>query len=377
MLAVYLLIEMQALCFYVLASFKRNSAFSIDAGLKYFISGAFISGIFLCGCSIIYGSLGTLNLNSINLLLSFPIENLVLSNFINIGVILITISLLFKVSAVPFHFWSPDVYEGAPISSTLIFSILPKLSFFTFFIKWLLVSSANNEFTNVFLLIIGLLSTLIGAFFAIHQKRIKRLVIFSSIAQTGFIITALYNLNSFSVISIYFFIIIYLITSIVIWSKIILLYDFNYKITSFFLRVAKPLFISNLSNLYKVNPLWSILFIITMFSVAGIPPLSGFLAKFFIILSLIENNQILGGLLLIIISSISVFYYLRVLKIIFFESSQNNKNFKEFQVIFVSSETHLNSLIITSGVLTLFYLFINPALLLLLCHNITLGCFFF
>jgi len=146
LLSAYLAIEMQALCFYILASFKRNSAFSTEAGLKYFISGAFISCIFLLGASIIYGSLGTLNLNYINLLLSFSFENDFenLKYFIILGSLCIIITLFFKVSAVPFHFWSPDVYEGSPLSSTIIFSILPKIVIFSFLIRW--VFAVSNIF---------------------------------------------------------------------------------------------------------------------------------------------------------------------------------------------------------------------------------------
>ena len=143
LLSTYLVIEMQALCFYILASFRRNSSFSTEAGLKYFISGSFISGIFLFGASLIYGGLGTLNFNHISLLLSFSLneELIYLKGFVLIGIFLVIITLLFKIAAAPFHFWSPDVYEGAPLSSTIIFSIIPKLIIFSFFIKWICVIS--------------------------------------------------------------------------------------------------------------------------------------------------------------------------------------------------------------------------------------------
>ena len=143
LISTYLVIEMQALCFYILASFRRNSAFSTEAGLKYFIAGAFISGIFLLGASLVYGSLGTLNFNTLSLLLSFNLNTdlIYIKMFSLVGILLITITLLFKVAAAPFHFWAPDVYEGAPLSSTIVFSILPKLVIFSFFIKWLCVIS--------------------------------------------------------------------------------------------------------------------------------------------------------------------------------------------------------------------------------------------
>jgi len=126
---------MQALCFYTLASFKRDSAFSSEASLKYFISGSFISGIFLFGTGIVYGLLGTLNINDLSLLFLFSFENENMKYVLLIGVLAITITLFFKIGAAPFHFWVPDVYEGSPLASTILFSIVPKIAIFTFFIR--------------------------------------------------------------------------------------------------------------------------------------------------------------------------------------------------------------------------------------------------
>ena len=227
LISTYLIIEMQALCFYILASFRRNSSFSTEAGLKYFVSGSFISGFFLFGCSLIYGGLGTLNLNTIELLLSFDLkeEFSFIHSFVLIGILFVTITLLFKVSAAPFHFWSPDVYEGSPLSTTIIFSIVPKLSLFTFFVKWL--SSISILFLDIkFVLIaIGVCSVFMGTFFAIRQKRLKRLIIYSSIAQVGFLVAILGVQTIDAYTSLYFFLIIYMISSILIWSNITLFYD--------------------------------------------------------------------------------------------------------------------------------------------------------
>ena len=212
LLSAYLIVEMQALCFYVLASFRRNSAFSTEAGLKYFISGSFISGIFLFGCSLVYGGLGTLKFNDLNLLLSFNFESDLtnISFFVLIGLLFITISLLFKVTAAPFHFWAPDVYEGAPLSSTVIFSIFPKLMLFTFFIKWLSVIAIYFFELKFFLLVTGIISIFFGTFFALRQKRLKRLLIYSSIGQVGFLVAALSTGSLSGNSSLYFFLIVYI-----------------------------------------------------------------------------------------------------------------------------------------------------------------------
>jgi NADH-quinone oxidoreductase subunit N len=198
---------MQALCFYILASFKRNSAFSTESGLKYFISGAFISCIFLLGASLLYGALGTLNLNYINLLLSFPFENELknLQHFIILGSLCIIITLCFKISVVPFHFWSPDVYEGSPLSSTIIFSVLPKIIIFTFLIKWIFSISNIFFFIKELFLILGILSVFLGTFFSLKQKKIKKLIIYSSIAQIGFPVAALGSNLFDSYVFIFFF----------------------------------------------------------------------------------------------------------------------------------------------------------------------------
>jgi proton-translocating NADH-quinone oxidoreductase chain N len=138
-LSIYLSIEMQTLCFYVLATIKRNSTFSTEAGLKYFISGSFFSGVFLFGISILYGSLGTLNIYHLNLLLSYMINSfdveIGIRYIIDISIICIFTTLLFKIGCAPFHFWVPDVYEGAPLSSTIIVSVIPKIAIFYTFLE--------------------------------------------------------------------------------------------------------------------------------------------------------------------------------------------------------------------------------------------------
>jgi NADH-quinone oxidoreductase subunit N len=244
LISTYLVIEMQALCFYILASFRRNSAFSTEAGLKYFIAGAFISGIFLLGASLVYGSLGTLNFNTLSLLLSFNLNTdlIYIKMFSLVGILLITITLLFKVAAAPFHFWAPDVYEGAPLSSTIIFSILPKLVIFSFFIKWLCVISSLFYSIKDFFVIIGLFSVFVGTFFALSQKRVKRLIVYSSIAQIGFLVAALETGSVSGFSSIFFFLVIYIISSILIWNHLTLFYNFQKIGNLFVLKNISPFF---------------------------------------------------------------------------------------------------------------------------------------
>ena len=375
----YLVIEMQALCFYVLASFRRNSAFSTEAGLKYFISGSFISCIFLFGCSLIYGALGTLNFNSLNLLLSFPlVDDLVYVKYmVMVGCLFVFITLLFKVAAAPFHFWSPDVYEGAPLSSTVIFSIIPKLVIFNFFIKCISAfSQIFYEFQGLFL-VTGLLSIFVGTFFALSQKRLKRLVIYSSIAQVGFLVSALATNTVDGFVSIYFFLFIYIITSILIWGYITEFYSSQQEVNLFYNKAFSPIFLSSLSNYLKTNKIGAFSLMIVFFSVAGIPPLSGFLSKIFIIFGLVDSNFWLSSIVIVLISSISVFYYIRVVKVLFFESKDLKVNNQNIQTTFSVELFDIYCIIIAFGLYSLFFFFLFPEIPMLGSHYIVLSTFGF
>jgi len=324
-ISIYLLIEMQALCFYILVCFKRKSVFSVEASIKYFVFGAIVSGILLFGISLLYGALGTLNLNHINsLLFSFPFEEKFfnLNITVIVGLSLICIALLFKLGIVPFHFWVPDVYEGAPISTTIILSYLPKIVFFNLFLKLFYTFGEAFQLILPLFLITGLLSASVGAFIALRQVRIKRFLIYSSISQMGFPIIVLSSTNSEALFSLYFFVILYTINSILMWTFYIFLLDFSKKTNKFSIDfVRNPLHLSDFSNLFKIDKRWSLLFVFALFSSAGLPPFTGFLSKFFIILQLAINHDYISAIVLLFIASISTFYYVRIIKIAFFEKS--------------------------------------------------------
>jgi NADH-quinone oxidoreductase subunit N len=377
-LSFYLVLEMQALCFYVLATFKRNSVFSTEAGLKYFISSAFISGFFLFGSSVLYICLGTLNLNNINLLLSFPINASLteMHLFIKIGVILITTTLLFKISCAPFHFWSPDVYEGAPISATLVFSVVPKIAIIFFFIKWICCLNLFYLNFNNLLLSVGVFSTFLGTLFSLGQSRLKKLIVYSSISQIGFLISGL-SLNSlFGLSSVYFFILVYIATSVLIWGHFILFYISQAQVNTFYLKNYSSLYISSLVNLFKTNKLWSLSIVIIFFSIAGIPPLTGFLAKIFILSELIYFDKTVAAVILIFTTSISVFYYIRVVKTLFFEPTVSKSIVNSFQLVFFSLSLDGLYLVLALILFFLVICFFYPTTLFLFCHYIVLSSFF-
>lgn len=378
-ISAYLVIEMQALCFYVLASFRRNSAFSTEAGLKYFISGSFISGLFLFGCSLLYGALGTLNFNSLSLLLSFPLEGPFesLRYIVLAGILFILVTLFFKVAAVPFHFWSPDVYEGSPLSSTVIFAIIPKIIIFNFLLKCINAFSLFIfDFQELFILI-GILSVFVGTFFAIRQKRLKRLIIYSSIAQVGFLIAALGTNSIDGFVSVYFFLFIYIITSILIWSYITQFYGSQKEVSVFENKGLTSIFLSNLSGYFKLDKLAAFSFVLIFFSVAGVPPLSGFLSKILVIFGLITSNFLVSSCIIIIISAISVFYYIRIIKIIFFEVKDLKMNNQQIQTIFLTNWSDLTYCIISTCLFLLVFFFFNPEILYLGCQYLLLNTFGF
>jgi len=370
LLSAYLVIEMQALCFYIFASFKRDSSFSTEAGLKYFISGSFITGIFLLGVSIIYGCLGTLSLNNIFCLLSISVlsDAGFLDCSILLGIILITVSLLFKLSTAPFHFWSPDVYEGAPLASTVIFSITPKISILIFFVRWILsISSSLANFSFIFL-VVGVFSVVFGTVFALRQKRIKRLVIYSSIAQVGFLVFPFFvsTLDGYSYLQ--FFLFLYLITSVLIWGNLVLFYDSANLHSLYSLNNLETFYISNLSGLYRINRMQAFSFILIFFSISGIPPFAGFLAKIFIFTTLFESKQLLISSVVIILNMTSVYYYIRVVKIIFFESKSLVSSNLQFQMTYdVGSQVVLLN-IFAFFLSILVYLFFEPAFLYLILN---------
>jgi len=225
-------------------------------------------------------------------------------------------------------------------------------------------------------LVIGVLSVLIGTFFSLRQKKIKKLIIYSSIAQIGFPIAALGS-NSFdSYIFVYFFLITYMLTSILVWGNIVTIQNSQKSLNNFFNTTSVSLFLSSLSNLFSSNKIWSLSFLFIFFSISGIPPLLGFLSKIFILLSLIEGKQILTAISIVLISVVSVFYYIRIIKIVFFEISSLQKNNNKFMQITLNSVNN-EVLVFSTFLFFLLILFFYPTPLLLLSEHLVLNLLVF
>lgn len=370
----YLTVEMQVLCFLVISTFSRNSTFSTEAGLKYFVVSSFMSSLLLFGLFLIYNLLGTLNLAEIYSLLSYSFSdfNTNIKNILSLGILLVTAALLFKIACAPFHSWAPDVYEGAPMPSTLIIAIIPKISLVFFFMKWLFSLALISLTVKYLLLFCGTLSCFLGTFFSLYQLRVKRLLIYSSIAQVGFIVSglALASLESFTATLL--FLIIYIITSILIWGHSSVFYYFEWNLVNKISTSLNVLSLNSFSGFHKNNKLWAMSLVLVFFSVGGIPPFTGFLAKIVVLIELVNTHHEIFAFLLVVISAISVFYYIRVVKVLFFEPSVLKKSVSKHQAVSINSNLKSIYFIFALFLFFLVVILLYPSTVYLFCQKIIL-----
>lgn len=345
----YLSIEMQSLCLYVLAAFKRSSQLSTEAGLKYFVLGAFSSSFLLFGMSLIYGFTGSTNFAEISksILNSTNLENI--PNTFILGFILILCGFLFKLTAVPFHIWSPDVYEGAPLLVMIFFSTIPKLAIFCFFTKLIYTTFFDLYFIwQPILIITAALTILFSSIAALYQKKIKRFLAYSSINHVGYMLMSLGTGTLLGVHSFFVYIFIYILTMFTFFNILISLKKNTNK---------NIIYLTDLLYLKKIYPTTRIVLTLLFFSMAGIPPLIGFFAKFYVFLAAIETNYYLLLIISILCSTLSAFYYIRIIKIINFEKTLNI-NIVKFQPSLIA---YVYSLL---GVLLITLFFIVPNFLI-------------
>ena len=482
LITTYLAIELQSLSFYVLASFKRSSTFSVNSGVKYFILGSFASCLFLLGSSLLYGVSGTVNfdefkdlfcfkqncleintefdefdllvdflyykhvleflkfdllyvflnspellnnvsflfevgqesskidcicfLNStfdslknvmLNLILTFKgselgysifemytfnpcvnsrlmflfclsefseiyLENVFFSStdgLVNVTVlalVLILISFFFKLSVAPFHAWAPDVYEGSPSSSTFFFSVVPKLAIFIVMLRLYYFSFYNLVDSWRYLVCVCVVLTILtGSFGGLTQKKIKSLLVYSSISHMGYSLIA-FSSGTFESLQVLFnYLVIYSFSGLCIWSIFV-----STQLKSNFLQKANK-DLTDLIALNKSNPMLAVLFTVVLFSIAGFPPMVGFLVKINVFLSAIDSSMFFVALLSILCSVVATFYYIRIIKVLYFEKTIAGKLYYP-----ISS---FNALLTVSLFSFILFLFLNPTLLFLLSHK--------
>lgn len=354
LISMYLALELQSFCSYILSAFKRNSEFSAESGLKYFILGAFSSGFLLFGCSLIYGFTGTTNYEQISLLLIDIDHNYTNNNGIIVGSVFILISFLFKLSAAPFHLWSPDIYEGSPTIITAFFAIVPKIGLLVFFLRLFFdpLYALFISWESV-LLIASISSMIIGSFGAIWQIKLKRLLAFSAIGHVGYMLIALCCCSIESIYSLIFYSIIYITMSISSFSLLLIIRRND--------NLKRIKYIEDLTIIAKSNPFMGICFAITFFSIAGVPPLAGFFSKMFLFFSAISQSAYFLSIVGVLTSVVSCFYYLRIIQVTYFEQSGQWITLKK-----VNKET---SILLSVSCLILVVFFIHPNLLIISIHN--------
>jgi NADH-quinone oxidoreductase subunit N len=331
----YLGLELQSLSLYILASIDRDNLKSSEAGIKYFILSALSSGLLLYGCSLLYGFTGSTNFNLIASELNKDNTGAVFA------MVFILVGLAFKVSAVPFHMWTPDVYEGAPTSITSYFAVVPKVAGLAVLIKFMFIPFSNilTEWQTI-IIFISIASMILGAIAAIGQKNIKRLLAYSSIGHIGYALAGVATGNISGYQSAIVYISIYVIMNIGIFSCLYLLKkDGEYKEN-----------IIDLSGISKKHPLIAISFLIILFSLAGIPPLGGFFAKFYVFTAVLEQKMFALAIIGLLTTVISAFYYLKIIKIIYFDDSAIT-----FDA--VKNKTAQVTILISCGILLTFFLY--------------------
>ena len=312
LISLYVGLELQSLSLYVIAAFRRDSTKSSEAGLKYFVLGALSSGMLLYGASMIYGFAGTTRFDALASLFTGPDANPGVG--VIVGLVFLMAGLAFKVSAVPFHMWTPDVYEGAPTPVTAFFAVAPKIAAVA-----LLVRTMMGPFGELFaqwqqiVIFISIASMLLGALAAIWQTNIKRLMAYSSIGHVGYALIGLASGSQEGVRGIAIYMAIYLVMNVGTFCCILSMRRQG--------RLVEG--IGDLAGLARTQPMMAAAFAIFMFSMAGIPPLAGFFGKVYIFLAAVNEGLYTLAIIGVLTSVIGAFYYLRIIKIMYFDEPED------------------------------------------------------
>lgn len=306
-LSLYLSLELQSLSLYVLASFRRDVRHNSEAGLKYFFLGALSSGILLYGISLLYGFAGTTSYETLfNTLGQEKIQPAII-----VGMVFVLCGVAFKIAAAPFHMWTPDVYQGSPTPVTALFSMAPKAAALGVLIRLVTGPLAPlHEQLQQILIALSLLSMLVGSFAAIAQNNVKRLLAYGAIGHVGFILLALAAQNASGLQAVVFYTATYLLMSAGGFAVVLAVCGDD-----------KDENIALFSGLAKQRPVLAASFAALLLSMAGIPPLAGFLAKLAVFQAGIQSGLTWLAVVGLLCSVVSAFYYLRLIKIMYFDAS--------------------------------------------------------
>ena len=307
LIALYVGLELQSLALYVVAAFQRDSARSSEAGLKYFVLGALSSGMLLYGASLVYGFTGSTDFADIAAAVQPSGANIGLI----FGLVFLMAGFAFKISAVPFHMWTPDVYEGAPTPVTAFFAAAPKLAAMALTVRVLITAfpAVTAQWQQI-VTFLAIASMALGSFAAIGQTNIKRLMAYSSIGQMGYALVGLAAGTTEGVQGVIIYLAIYLAMTLGTFACILAMRRNG--------RMVED--IDQLSGLSSTSPLMAFLLAMLLFSLAGIPPLAGFFAKFYVFLAAIHAGLYALAVIGVLLSVVGAYYYLRIVKIIYFDA---------------------------------------------------------
>ncbi len=345
LISLYVGLELQSLSLYVLASFKRDSERATEAGLKYFVLGALSSGMLLYGASLIYGFTGSTAFPAIGAMLAQGTGGASIG--LVIGIVFLVAGLAFKVSAVPFHMWTPDVYEGAPTPVTAFFAVAPKVAAMALFVRALVTpfGAIAGEWQQI-IIFVAIASMVLGSVAAILQTNIKRLMAYSSIGHVGFALVGLAAANVQGVQGILIYMATYVAVNIGTFAVILSMRGPDGMMER----------IEDLAGLSRTRPLVAFVLAIFMFSLAGIPPMAGFFAKFYVFAAAIDAHLYALSVIGVLASVVGAYYYLRIVKIMYFD---------EPVVAFEPAPKGFAAVLAVSGVLTLGFVFVASPLVAL------------
>ena len=314
MLTIYIGLELLSLCLYALVALDRDNAKSTEAAMKYFVLGALASGMLLYGMSMIYGMTGSLDIADIASVLN---DSNTKNPVLILGLVFVVAGIAFKFGAVPFHMWVPDVYQGAPTAITMLISSIPKFAAFAMAIRLLAQGLAPlaGDWSDM-LLIMAVMSIAIGNVTAIAQTNLKRMLAYSTISHMGFLLFGLMsgNLNGFA--SSMFYISAYVLMTLAGFGMIMLLSRQGFEAEN----------LDDLKGLNQRSPWLAFLMLITMFSMAGVPPTIGFYAKFTVLQAALQAGHIIPVVFAVLMAAIGAFYYLRIVKLMYFDASQDDSS---------------------------------------------------
>lgn len=344
LVALYVGLELQSLSLYIVAAFRRDSLRSTEAGLKYFVLGAISSGLLLYGCSMVYGFTGVTGFEPIAAALAGTVPlNAAAEIGALIGLVFIAAALAFKISAVPFHMWTPDVYEGAPTPVTAFFAAAPKVAAMALLLRVLLgpFHALAGQWDQI-VIFVSIASMALGAFAAIGQRNIKRLMAYSSIGHVGYALVGLAAGTPEGVRGVLVYMALYMVMTLGGFACILAMRHRG--------RMVED--IGDLAGLSKTNPSMALALAIFMFSMAGIPPLAGFFGKLYVFLAAVEEGLYGLAIVGVLASVVGAYYYIRIVKVMYFD--------KPVEALDRPVGLELSAVLAGAGVVTLFF-FAYPA----------------